>query len=114
MGVPKRFQSLSLEHGRLAFGTETGLGLGRRRRDGNGLVELEVERGAHEVERGPAGGVMQAEVANLDEVAGQDMLKEAAQELHRRQRGHAGLTIFTPPMPEADGLGVGGKDMAIG
>ena len=36
----------------------------------------EIERSAHERESRPAGRVMKAEVADLDEVAGQDVLEE--------------------------------------
>ena len=53
-------------------------------------------------------------MADLDEVAGQHMLKETAEELQGRERGDTGLAVFTAAVTETDGVGIGGEDMARG
>ena len=62
---------------------------GWRRGNGDGLVEAEAELGARERKPLSMSRVMEAEIPDLDEALGQDMLKEAMQELEDGQRHFA-------------------------
>lgn len=64
-----------------ADGRLDGLGVGSRDR----LIHLHTKRGAKQRNIFAASGMMQPEVADLDEAPGQDVLEESAQELRGRK-----------------------------
>jgi len=103
------------DHGERAAGA-AGRGLwtrGRFRRRGL-ASELEAEHQAREGECLALGGMVQSEVADLDEALGQDMLEEAAEELGRVECAGALALLLAVAVAEADGVIIGLGDGGVG
>jgi len=71
-----------------------------------------MQLGPDEAERLAMGGMMQAVVSHLHEPFGQDVLEEAGQEVHDRQRYFAGPAGVRFTVTERDGFVIVVKDVA--
>jgi hypothetical protein len=73
-------------------------------------MELEVERRAKQRDCAAASRLVQAEVADLDKAAGQDVLKEAAEELLVGESAGAPEAVLALAITERHGVVVEGDD----